>query len=283
MRRVRIPGTQLETSRLGFGTASLHHLYRASDRKALLLAALDSGFTHFDTARMYGEGMAERSIGSVLAGGVRARVTIATKFGLPARPLFEHFPASMYAHRAVNALVHRVIPGRHGVRARELSIAAVEASVQRSMRALHTDWLDILFLHEPQADDIARLHELAGWLEKQKSSGRVRYLGLAGNARKCVLVAQALPGVFDVLQVEDSLAESEAGEIEAAGWPLQITFGYLRRASNERAGPRTSQADVADVIRSALRRNPRGMILVSTRDPRRLRSLAELAELEDAA
>lgn len=282
MRRIRIPGTKLEVSRLGFGTASLHHLHRASDRRALLFAALDAGFTHFDAARMYGEGMAERSIGSALAGGLRARMTIATKFGLPASPLFEHFPALMYAHRAVNALARRVAPGRHGVRARRLSIAAVEASVQRSMRALQTDLLDILFLHEPQTDDIAQLHELAGWLAKQKSSGRVRYLGLAGNAGNCVLVAQAFPNVFDVLQVEDSLAESEADKVEEAGWPLQVTFGYLRRASNERVGPRAPRVDAAAIMRGALGRNPHGMILVSTRDARRLRSLAEVAELEDA-
>lgn len=280
MRRLQIPGTTLETSRLGFGTASLHHIYRASDRRALLSTALDLGYTHFDTARMYGEGMAERSIGSLVAGGLRARVTIATKFGLPASPLFEHFPGVMYAHRVAGAMTRRLGWGGRAERIRRLSPSAAEASVQGSMRALCTDWLDILFLHEPQPGDIPRLHELVGWLESQKSSGRVRYLGLAGSAEDCVLVAREFKNVFDVLQVEDSLAESEADIVGAAGRPLQVTFGYLRRERLRRDELHLPQLDAAAVMRSALQRNPSGMILVSTRDARRLRGIAATAESE---
>ena len=66
MQQIAIPNTRLQTSRIGFGTASLHHLYRSRARSALLTAALDSGISHFDTAPMYGEGMAERELGRFL-------------------------------------------------------------------------------------------------------------------------------------------------------------------------------------------------------------------------
>src|SRR3712207_7513257 len=48
-------------------------------RQELLGSALDAGFTHFDTAPMYGEGMAERTLGQFLSRRLRQQVTLATK------------------------------------------------------------------------------------------------------------------------------------------------------------------------------------------------------------
>src|SRR2546429_8200098 len=64
-----LAGTTLSVSRLGLGTASLHHLLWSSERMQLLKTALDCGISHFDTARMYGEGLAERELGRFLTGG----------------------------------------------------------------------------------------------------------------------------------------------------------------------------------------------------------------------
>src|SRR5471032_2127488 len=107
MKQIRLPGIDLTVSRLGFGTASLHHLVRSKERRALMAAALDAGFTHFDTARMYGEGLAERSLGDFMAGGLRQRVTLATKFGFAVDSLGERVPAAMYVKRAVGSIARR--------------------------------------------------------------------------------------------------------------------------------------------------------------------------------
>src|SRR2546429_2511028 len=50
-----LAGTTLSVSRLGLGTASLHHLLWSSERMQLLKTALDCGISHFDTARMRSE------------------------------------------------------------------------------------------------------------------------------------------------------------------------------------------------------------------------------------
>lgn len=280
MLRVSIPGTALVTSRVGFGTASLHHAIHAADRQALLRTALDNGFTHFDTARMYGEGLAERSLGMFLAGGLRQRVTVASKFGIAASPLYERFPGLMYAQRALARIGRRVGWHIQGDRARSLSVAAAEVSLRRSLKALRTDWLDILFVHEPQAADIHALHHLTEWMLRQKASGWVRYLGLAGSADQCLAVHLALPGVFDVLQVEDSVEGREADVLATAGLPLQITFGYLRRANEWAEVSNSSVPDALSVMTSALSRNSNGMVLVSTRKIRNLRKLATSAGQE---
>lgn len=281
MQDCRVAGTSLQTSRLGFGTASLHQLLGAADRQALLTGAMNAGFTHFDTARMYGEGIAERALGSFLAGGLRQKVTVASKFGLPADPLFERLPALMYAQRALGGLARRAGLGGDRQRVRALSPAAAEASLAKSLKALQTDWLDILFVHEPQLGDVSELHALAEWFQRQKSSGRVRYLGLAGSAGNCLAVIQQVPAVFDVFQVEDSLAGREADILSATGLPLQITYGYLRRAVAQPGDAVASPTDGLAVMRAALARNRNGMVLVSTRKANRLRELAALTELED--
>ena len=268
----------LETSRLGFGTASLHQTLRASDRQAQLRAAFDAGISHFDSARMYGEGMAEGELGRFFSGGLRREVTLATKFGLPAVPLFERFPSLMYAQRYFDGVAQRAGWSTHSVRVRALSLAMAESSLAKSMKALRTDWLDILFVHEPQISDIPHLHDLVDWLTRQRSMGRVRYLGLAGNAANCVAVMKQVEGVFNVLQVEDSLAECEADVVKQAGWPMQMTYGYLRREYGNRSKFSSPPIDGLAVIKSALVRNAHGMVLVSSRKVERIRGLAALAE-----
>ena len=278
MKTIYIPGTHLKTSRLGFGTASLHHAYRSSVRQILLSEALDAGYTHFDTARIYGEGMAEKTLGKFLSGGLRQRVTLGTKFGFPAIPLQEFFPSMMYGKRIISGLSRRLRMRKECERKRLISVVAAESSLTMSMKALRTDWLDIFFVHEPQITDIENLHGLAEWLIKQKSRGRVRYLGLAGSAKNCLEVKQQVQGVFDILQVEDSLAGCESDLIKAAGLPIQATYGYLRLAASRCDGSYVPPMDGLEVMKSALAINPNGMVLLSTRKIQRLRDFAKLVD-----
>ena len=276
MKTTILAGTTLRVSRLGLGTASLHHLLWRSERMQLLKTALDCGISHFDTARMYGEGLAERELGQFLAGG-RQRVTIGTKFGLPAVSVIEQFPAILYAHRAVGRIGSRVMH-TWGKRKRCVTRAGVMESLEQSLRALRTDYLDIFFLHDPCEAD-GRMEDTVAYLERQKRGGRIRYLGLAGEASECLAFARWAGGVFEVLQVRDSLENREADCLVVAEKRLQITYGYLRAAT--RAAREV--ADIREVIGKALERTEEGMILVSSKKASRLRALAEIAAKKDTA
>ena len=144
--------------------------------------------------------------------------------------------------------------------------------MQKSLKALRTDWLDILFIHEPQISDIPQLLEIREWLQSLKNQGVVRYLGLAGQSANCVEINTKIPGLFDILQVEDSIENHEADVVISAGFDLQVTFGYLRK-SFESHHP----IDPTEVVKKALARNNNGMILVSSRNLARLKSIASLA------
>ncbi len=270
MQFVTLPGTSLTLSRLGFGTSTLHHNFRRKDRVALLGAAIDAGITHFDTARMYGEGLAEKELGRFLK-GLRNEVTVSTKFGLPSIPLLERVPPLMYAHKAFAGVSRRLVPSLYK-RQRCLSLSCVKDSLRRSLNSLRTDWIDIFLLHEPQHSDIEQLRDVVEFLQLQKQAGSIRYLGFAGDAMRCLEVSNSIGDVFDVFQVQDSLEKKEADSILKAGKPLQITYGYLRSLFASKDFP----LDPLKVISDARQRNTDGVILVSSRKTERLRELAQI-------
>lgn len=281
MRRITLANTDCTVSRLGFGTASLHHFYRQSERLGILEKAYDAGFTHFDTAPMYGEGQAERTIGKFLARNkVRERVTLATKIGLPSRPVLRALPLAMYANKAFRSTMVRTGISISDQRERNLSQDGCERSLSQSLAAMNTDYLDLLMLHEPEFSDVSQIEELAEWLNRQKVSGRVRYLGLAGRASSCLSVTRRISGVFDILQVNDSIEKNEAGALCGFGWPLQITYGYLRGSTDPSHDVECSSP--LNRLRAGLFKNKNGMVLVSTRKKNRIERMSELVnEIDD--
>ena len=119
--------------------------YEASEK--VVRAALDSGINFFDTADCYGNGGSEEHLGKAL-GADRQNAVIATKFGLPMGqgPLM-------------------------GGGSRRYVIQACEASLER----LGTDYIDVYFLHTPDAD--TPIGETLDALDILINQGKIRYAG----------------------------------------------------------------------------------------------------------
>jgi aryl-alcohol dehydrogenase-like predicted oxidoreductase len=170
------------SSRLGFGCGGvMGRVGRDPSRRAIEMA-LDRGITHFDVARSYGYGEAEALVGEALAGR-RDRVVVAGKFGLGApraagalralKPIAQRLAATVPGARSVlRALVGGASPA-----ADRFSVAAAQASLDQSLAALQTDYLDILFLHDCAAADLT--DELAEFLDRQVAAGKIRAYGAA--------------------------------------------------------------------------------------------------------
>ena len=131
--RVRVSG-------LGFGTAPIGNLYAEVDEDDARMAldrAFRLGIRYFDSAPFYGHGLAERRLGSALAGVPRDRFMVSTKVGrrihsdsAQRTPVSDGF--AVHGSRAVFDY------SRDGVR------RSFECSLQR----LGLDRLEILFLHD---------------------------------------------------------------------------------------------------------------------------------------
>lgn len=264
MRRVVLPGTDLAVSRLSFGTGSLHHLPARGRRLDLLAAALDRGFTHFDTAPYYGLGLAESELGRAFEHR-RGEVTIATKFGLyPHGPAVSGTP-TLWLRKGLGKLA-----ARFAVPVVDWSAARAARSLRDSLRRLRTDYVDILFLHEPSGESL-RSDDLWRWLESEQKQGTIRAWGLSGEPSE--LQASISHPLAMVLQARDSTLRSEADAILRTGRPLQLTFGYLSAAAGQ-VGPTATAA----VLQAALVRNRQGSIVISTRRAEHLAALTAVVD-----
>lgn len=264
MRRVRIDGTGLEVSRFALGTASLHRVPARSEREALLQAAFDAGFRHFDTSPYYGYGLAEAAMGQALRSR-RADLTIATKIGLyPRVGAARSLPlvwSLKVAGRVWPSLSRPVV---------DWSVRRAGRSLQESLARLGTNYVDILFLHEPHRALIAA-DEFRAWLEKLQRAGTIGCWGVAGEPEVVAPWLAVDSPLAQVVQIRDSLDMREADAVRDAQRPLQFTYGYFSAA--KKAGVTPSR----EILQRILERNTTGSIVVSTLRKERLRDFAEAA------
>ncbi|MDU8913513.1 aldo/keto reductase [Aestuariicoccus sp. MJ-SS9] len=259
MRSICLPNTDLNLSRFVFGTASLHHLGRDRVQAAHLEAAAAAGFTHFDTAPLYGFGGAERVLGAAFSN--TPGITITTKVGL--------YPPGGGCEGHTSMLVRKVggklwPPLSRAVA--DLTVDRARRSLEDSLRRLRRDCVDILLLHEP-APGLLATDEWQRWRDTE--GDRIRHIGVAGSADMVAPFLETGMPLAQVIQVRDGLDTHEGDIVTCAGRPLQLTYGYFSSDKKGRCG--------AEILSGALARNDTGAILVYTR------SRARLAEFVAAA
>jgi aryl-alcohol dehydrogenase-like predicted oxidoreductase len=252
----------LEVSRIGLGLAHIH-LMGQSIRNELIERALEIGITHFDTARLYGDGLSESVLGSVLKNR-RKSVSIATKFGLiPDEFVCTLGPAALPA-RKIRSLLSKLkispFPRR------SYSRETMNKQLSKSLLRLQTDYIDIYHIHEPLAD--TSLHDdLFEALRLAKSTGKIRYIGVSGAEIDSTLERWGTE--IDIIQTAES-AWSESR------WTPNITHSLFSEAAKQGDGVLPSH-EVGELLRKALKRRPDGAVIVQTRAPDRLAQLAEFS------
>src|SRR5262249_46833655 len=166
-------GTEIVVSRLSFGTARLHRVLSANRRQWLLAAAFDAGVTHFDTAPLYGFGLAECDLGRFVKTH-RGNVTVTTKIGL-----YPRYVGSTASSALGAKVLSKLWPHSHAPRA-DWTLTTIATEFQASLRRLQTETVDLLLLHEPSVR-LFQPEALLGWLKTERDKGRIRAWGLAGE------------------------------------------------------------------------------------------------------
>lgn len=167
----------LEVSALGFGCMGLSHGYANKPSHAegvkVLHAAIERGYTFFDTAEVYGPFVNEELVGEALS-PYRSKLVIATKFGFKKGNLGE-------------------------LDSRPKNIREVcEASLKR----LRTDHIDLFYQH--RVDPNVPIEDVAGAVKDLIKEGKVKYFGLSEAGVKNIRKAHAVQPVA-ALQSEYSL------------------------------------------------------------------------------
>jgi hypothetical protein len=227
--------------------------------------AHDLGVSYFDTAPSYGAGIAEQELGRFLP-DKRSKVVLTTKFGIPAGRLGAMIPGWNYAAMA-GRLAKRLVASHRRAKLprRDFSAGQAKSTLEDSLRALRTDYIDILYLHEPALELLTDAEGLADTLEELKAAGKVRYVGLAGHASSCTGIARRHPRLAQVLQIEvaadsDGLPNKASPDTAAAA----VTFWEFA------AGP-VSAERLRTTVERVLAAAPHGVTLLSTNSGASLR------------
>lgn len=166
-------------SAIGLGCMNLSHGYDAAPGKdasiRLLNEALDMGYTHLDTAALYGFGANETLLGEAVMHR-RSEFTLASKCGL--------------------------FKGQNGQRGLDGRPETIKRTCEDSLARLGTDVIDLYYLHRldrqvPIEDSVGALSELAG-------EGKIKSIGLSEISAKTLRKAHSVHPISAV-QTEYSL------------------------------------------------------------------------------
>ncbi|MFP3542012.1 aldo/keto reductase [Rhizobium sp. SIMBA_035] len=140
-----------------------------ADGRAALNAALDAGMTFIDTADVYGDGRSEKIVADVLKSRGGKRPMVATKAG---RRLNPHV-ADGYTK------------------------ANLEGFIDRSLKNLEVESLDLVQLHCPPTEVLYRAEVFEGLNELQKA-GKIKGYGVSVEKVEEALKAIEFPGVESI-------------------------------------------------------------------------------------
>jgi D-threo-aldose 1-dehydrogenase len=298
MRSVELPRTDLNPSRLGFGSALLMARLGRRESVRLLETAHEAGITHFDTARAYGYGEAESAVGEFLSRH-RESVTVATKLGmLPPRRSRSLAVAKRVARAAVGRApaARRLL--RRGaatmVRSGQFDPAQARSSLDTSLRELDVETVDLLLLHECRPADL-ETEGLFDFLQASVQAGKIRYFGIATDPASTALILADQPSFATVAQFEHNVRDDTLAAVPDPGRTGVITHSAVR----EVIGPLTallrdpalraswSQELELDLGRPgvpgrllvayALESNANGVVLFASTDEANIRANAALA------
>lgn len=167
--------TGLKVSAIGLGAGQVGSS-RLSEKEAetLLHTALDAGITLIDTARGYG--LSEERIGRFLSGR-RSEFVLSTKVGYD-------------------------VPGLS-----DWTYDSVTGGIERALRVMNTDHLDIVHLHSCGLD-VLREGSVIRALEAARQSGKIRFAAYSGENEALEYAIQC--GQFQSIQLSVNLCDQHS-------------------------------------------------------------------------
>ncbi|NQS88330.1 aldo/keto reductase, partial [Patescibacteria group bacterium] len=166
MEKRRLGKTNLQLSLLGLGG---FHLVEVPFKEAVDLTNyyLDRGGNYIETAQLYGYGDSEKKVGEVMKTR-RKECILATKS----------------PHRAKDKLLE---------------------SIDKSLKNLNTDWIDIFFLHGLDQDEaLKKVTAPEGALEgieKAKKEGKIRFVAFSNHVTPSVALKTIQVYPFDAVMI----------------------------------------------------------------------------------
>jgi diketogulonate reductase-like aldo/keto reductase len=254
IRNVTLPKIGFGTWKIGGGSYADPKLDPVS--LAALRSALETGYTHFDTAETYANGHAEELLGrAIREAGVRREALFITSKVQPAHLKYEQ----------------------------------VLKSCDASLHRLGTDYLNLYLIHWPRAG--GKYEETFRALNKLVRDGKVKHLGVSNFNLKLLKQAQALSetplltnqvpySLSDRSYVKNGVIEycQQNGILITAYEP--VDKGNLRPNKTLQAIAKAHNATIFQIALAWLVMQPRVITIPMSANPQHIRENFEAAEIE---
>lgn len=175
--------TGMQVSVLGFGGAEIGFSSASTeDVDKLLGSALDAGLNVIDTAECYN--VSEELIGKTVS------------------------------HRRDDYYLFTKCGHASGFDLPDWDPKMLELSIDRSLKRLNTDYIDVIHLHSC-SEELLRRGEVIEVLQRAKEQGKTRFIGYSGDHKAAQYAVQS--GLFDSLETSINIADQEAIELTIPG------------------------------------------------------------------
>lgn len=228
--------TGLEVSVLGFGCGAVGGLLIKGDPNSMMRVvarAIASGITYFDTARSYGNGQSEISLGRILE-ELDADVMVGTKVDL------------------------------HAEEMDDIEEAIIE-SVEGSLKRLRRERVELIQLHNPIAArrqpergrvSVEDMQVAMQAFERLREQGKVRHWGITGVGETTALHQAIETGRAGAVQSPFNLINPTAGVRAPEGFPLQDYRQLIDKAADQRMGVIAIRVLAAGALSGSTDRHP---------------------------
>lgn len=226
--------TGLQVSEIGLGCSHLGtDVFSKSEKESVrvLHRAFEAGINFYDTADIYGYGGSEKLIGCAFKGR-RDKVIISSKVGRvqslserTGRFLLPILQPIRHVQPLKGILKKALKPGKN------FASDHLKKAVEKSLKRLQTDYLDLYQLHSPSSWVIEQ-GEVFNTLDYFKREGKIRFYGVS---------VETLNDAFLCLKYSDISS-------------LQITLNLLEHEAVKKLLPQAGQRKVAIIARIPLAR-----------------------------
>lgn len=200
--------TGIQVRPVGFGATR-------SMEKELLKAGLDKGINFIDTGRHYFNGRNERMVGEVVK-NIRDKVVIQSKLRI------RDWGKSI-----------QMVEGAERIK------KEMDSSIDQSLKALETDYIDIMLIHGAESPALVYHDVVLQCFEKAKTSGKIRACGFSTHSNQTDMIKVNNEKLFyDVIMVsfnhKGSFVHSQTGRYSE--WDQASMVKELQRAGKNNIG-----------------------------------------------
>ena len=170
--KVGMKRVDLEISRLSLGTAPLAGLFKSVDiaeSDQLINTALESGINYFDTAPLYGHGLAEQRLGRIL-GKVSKPIVLQTKVGRVLNWVEKADPVPWFPD--ADPHIQPVF---------DYSAEGIKRSFNESLERMGVDHIDIALMHDAENHIPQAINDAYPVLADLKRQGIIKAIGIGIN------------------------------------------------------------------------------------------------------